>query len=57
MSKKDDLKAFHVDYIHKDGGKRKRLVLCKDIKELNNVVLKLQAKGGVIVKVEDITFN
>lgn len=33
------------------------MVLCKDLNELNDVVLKLQAKGGVIVKVEDITFN
>lgn len=57
MSKKDDLKAFYVHYIHTNGGKRKRLVLCKDLNELNDVVLKLQAKGGVIVKVEDITFN
>lgn len=57
MSKKDDLKAFHVEYIHKDGGKRKRLVLCKDIKELNENVLKLQANGGIIKKVTDVTFK
>lgn len=57
MSKKDNLKAFYIHYIHTNGGKRKRLVLCKDSNELNDVVLKLQAKGGVIVKVEDITYN
>lgn len=53
----DKKEAYHVTYIHKDGGKRKRLVLCDNIKELNEKVLKIQANGGVILKVTDVTFK
>lgn len=51
------LQAYHVEYIHKDGGKRKALICCANIKELNKKVLKIQNDGGVIKKVTDVTFK